>query len=97
MAPREELNVTVAPETGLLFVSRTVTVIVLVVTPFASTVVGDASTMEVAPEGEPINVTTAVSMTLMLPFTVALIVAVPATKDLTVPVICPLAFVVPLG
>jgi hypothetical protein len=80
-----------------LFESRTVTVIVVVVTPFASTVVGEAVTIDVAPEGGPINVTTAIFTTLMLPFTVALIVAEPATPDLTVPAICPLAFVVPEG
>ncbi len=98
MAPRDELSVTVAPETGLLFASRTVTVTVLVVTPSAGTFAGDASTNEVAVDGGPTtNVTVAVDVTFTLPFTTALIVDVPIVVDRTVPVICPLAFVVPDG
>jgi hypothetical protein len=88
VAPRDDDNVTVAPETRLLLVSRTVTVMVDVATPSASTVVGAALTLLVAPDGAPaVNVTEAVSTTFTLPFTTALIVAAPAVIEDTVPVI----------
>jgi len=96
--PREELNVTLAPLTKLLFASRTVTVMVLVAAPFATTLVGLAATLDVVAEGGPATkVTVAVDVTFTVPFTTALITALPDVKDLTVPVICPLAFVVPDG
>ncbi len=43
---REELKVTLTPDNGLLLASRTVTVIVLVVVPSATTLVGFAATLE---------------------------------------------------
>ncbi len=98
VVPRFDDNVTLAPDTKLLFTSRTVTVIVLVNIPFATTLVGAATTVElVALTAPAVNVTVAVEVTFTLPFTTALIVAVPIVVDLTVPVICPLAFVVPEG
>ncbi len=98
VVPREELKFTVAPDTKLLFTSRTVTVMVLVAVPFATTLVGEAVTVEFAALTVPdVNVTVAVEVTLIDPFTTALIVDVPIVVDLTVPVICPLAFVVPDG
>ena len=97
VAPREELSVTVAPGTGLLFASRTVTVIVEVVVPSATTLVGNESTMEVdALTGPAVNVTLAVCVIVTPPAT-ALITAFPAVVDRTVPVIWPLALVVPTG
>ena len=48
VAPRLDDSVTLAPLTKLLFVSRTVTVIVLVAAPFATTLVGLAVTLEFA-------------------------------------------------
>src|SRR3990167_489690 len=87
VAPRDEDKVTVAPLTGLLLVSRTVTVIVEVATPSATTLAGLTSTVEVEPDGEPaVKVTGAVSTTFTVPFTNALITALPAVVDLTVPV-----------
>ena len=98
VAPREDDNVTVDPETGLLLTSRTVTVIVEVADPSATTVDGAALTVEVDPEGEPVvNVTVAVCVTFTEPLTAALITALPAVVDVTVPVIWPDAFVVPTG
>ena len=86
--PLDDASVTVAPETRLLFVSRTVTVIVEVVVPSAVTLEGLAATVEVAAEGAPaVNVTVAVDVTFTLPFTTALITALPEVVDLTVPVI----------
>src|SRR5574341_120587 len=97
VAPREELRVTTAPLTKLLFTSRTVTVMVLVAVPFATTLVGAATTVEFAALTAPaVNVTLAVDVIATL-FATALIVDVPIVVDLTVPVICPLAFVVPEG
>jgi hypothetical protein len=46
VAPRLELNVTVTPGTGLLLTSKTVTVMVLSVTPSATRLVGLAPTVE---------------------------------------------------
>ncbi len=98
VVPRFDNNVTLAPATKLLFTSRTVTVMVLVAVPFATTLVGLATTVElVALTAPAVNVTVAVEVTFTLPFTTALIVAVPIVVDLTEPVICPLAFVVPEG
>jgi len=88
VAPREDDNVTVAPETGLLFASRTVTVIVLVATPSATTLVGEAPTVLVAPDGAPaVKVTVAVCVTLTKPLTWALTTALPDVVETTVPVI----------
>src|SRR3990172_6081219 len=88
VAPLPEDNATLAPWTRLLFESRTVTVIVDVTAPSATTLAGDASTVDVAALGAPaVNVTTAVSTTFTLPFTTALIVALPDVMDFTVPVI----------
>ncbi len=82
----------------MLNASRTVIVIVLVATPSATTVVGDAATVEFAALTAPaVNVIVAVDVTLIVTFTTALIVDVPIVVDPTVPVICPLAFVVPEG
>ena len=82
----------------MLFVSRTVTVIVEVVVPSAVTLAGLADTVEVAADGAPaVNVTVAVDVTFTLPFTTALITAFPVVVDFTVPVIWPEAFVVPTG
>jgi hypothetical protein len=73
-------------------------VIVEVDIPFATTVVGVASTCVVAPEGGPATkVMEAVVTILTLPLTKALMVVFPAVVDRTVPVICPLLFVVPEG
>ncbi len=98
VVPRFDDNVTLAPDTKLLFTSRTVTVTVDVDVPFATTLVGLATTVEFDADTVPAtNVTVAVEVTFTLPFTTALIVDVPIVLDLTVPVICPLAFVVPDG
>ncbi len=98
VAPRLDESVTLAPDTKLLFTSRTVTVMVLVAVPFATTLVGEATTVELVALIVPdVKVTVAVDVTLIVPFTTALIVEVPIVVDLTVPVICPLAFVVPEG
>jgi hypothetical protein len=88
VAPREELNVTLAPCTGLLLASSTVTVIVLVAVPLAATLVGLATTVELLALGEPaVKVTVAVSTTFTVPFTNALITALPVVVEATVPVI----------
>src|SRR3990167_7046823 len=88
VAPRDEDKVTVAPLTGLLLVSRTVTVIVEVATPSATTLAGEASTSDVAADGAPaVKVTGAVSTTFTVPFTNALITALPDVIDFTLPVI----------
>ncbi len=97
VAPREELRATVAPGTGLLFASRTVTVIVDVVVPSATTLVGFAVTVDALPDGAPaVNVMLAVWVMVTL-FAAALITAVPDVNDVTVAINCPLAFVVPLA
>ncbi len=88
VAPRLDDSVTLAPDTKLLFMSRTVTVIVLVAVPFATTLVGLAVTVDRDADTVPAtNVTVAVDVTLIVPFTTALIVEVPIVVDLTVPVI----------
>jgi len=88
VAPRDDDRVTVAPETGLLFASRTVTVTALAVLPSAATLVGAADTVLVAPDGPPaVNVTVAVLVTLTEPLTWALITPLPAVVETTVPVI----------
>src|SRR5574341_802988 len=95
VAPREELSVTVAPGTGLLLLSRTVTVIVLTVTPSATTLVGAAATVEVPPlTGPAVNVIVGGRL-IVTPFAAALITVVPEVNDVTVATNCPLAFVVP--
>jgi hypothetical protein len=61
VAPREELNVTVAPDTGLLLASNTVTVIVLVAAPSATTLAGEEFTVDVVASGtSALNVNVAV-------------------------------------
>ena len=75
--------------------SRTVTVMVLVVVPSATTLVGLAATVEVVAEGAPaVNVILAVWVIVTPPAT-AVITAVPEVNDVTVAVNTPLAFVVP--
>jgi hypothetical protein len=94
-APREEVSVTVLPLTGLLLVSRNVTVIVDVATPSATTVVGLAVTVEVVADTAPaVNVTDAVCVTVIVSVvSVAVTAVVPATVDRIVPVVWPLASV----
>ncbi len=95
VAPREELKATVAPGTGLLLLSRTVTVIVETVTPSATTLVGLAATVDTLPDGTPaVNVMLAVWV-IVTPFAAALITAVPEVNDVTVATNCPLPSVVP--
>jgi hypothetical protein len=97
VAPRLEDNVAVAPGTGLLFASLTVTVMVDSATPSATTLVGLAATVDVVADGAPaVNVTLAVWVTVTPPAT-ALMTATPEVVDRTVPVICPDALVVPTG
>jgi hypothetical protein len=95
VAPREDARVTVLPLTGLLLVSRSVTVSVEVVVPSATTVVGAAATVDVVADTTPaVNVTAAVWVTTMESVvSVAVSVLVPAVVDRTVPVVCPLALV----
>jgi hypothetical protein len=98
IAPRDDDNTAVAPETRLLFASRTVMVMIEVVVPSAVTVTGAALTLLLAADGAPaVNVTEAVCVTLTDPLTCALITAFPDVVEATVPVICPDAFVVPTG
>jgi hypothetical protein len=90
------LSVTVASAIGLPFASRAVTVtsedpVPAVIGDVAATVDWDADTAAA------LTVTVAVSVTRTVPFTVAVMVFVPAAVELKVPVICPLAFVVPTG
>ncbi len=60
----------------------------LVAVPFATTLVGEAVTVDRDADTVPAtNVTVAVEVTLIVPFTTALIVDVPIVLDLTVPVI----------
>ena len=88
VTPLDDDNVTVVPDTRLLFASRTVTVIVDVVAPSAATLEGLAATVDVPADGAPaVNVTVAVDVTFTLPFTTALITALPEVVDFTVPVI----------
>src|SRR5574341_1272379 len=95
VAPREELSVTVAPGTGLLLLSRTVTVIVLTVTPSATTLVGAAATVEVPPlTGPAVNVIVGGEL-IVTPFATAVITALPEVNDETVAINCPNPFVVP--
>ncbi len=96
VAPRLDDKVTDAPGTGLLFASRTVTVIVEIV-PSATTLAGEASTIEVeALTGPAVNVIDAVWVIATPPAT-ALITATPEVVDRTVPLICPDELVVPTG
>jgi preprotein translocase subunit YajC len=98
-APRDEDRATVLPLTGLPLPSRNVTVIVDVATPSAVTVVGLAVTVEVVADTAPaVNVTEAVWVTVMRSVvSVAVIVAVPAVVERTVPVAWPFASVAALG
>src|SRR5205823_786659 len=92
-------SVTVAPLTGFPLASLTVTVIVLALDPELAVIVpGAAATSDwfaLAPAG--LTVTVAVWTTVRVPFTVAVTVFVPAAVELSVPLICPDAFVVPTG
>jgi hypothetical protein len=99
VAPRDEASVTVFPLTGLLLVSRSVTVIVEVATPSAVTVVGLAATVDAVADTAPaVNVTAAVGVTVIASVvSVAVSVLVPAVVDRTVPVVCPLALVTAAG
>jgi hypothetical protein len=99
VAPREEASVTVLPATGLLLPSRKVIVIVDVVTPFATTVVGAAATVDVVADTAPMtNVTAAVCVIVIVSVvSVAVSVLVPAVADRTVPVVCPAALVTAAG
>jgi hypothetical protein len=99
IAPRDEASVTVLPATGLLLPSRRVIVIVDVATPFATTVVGLATTLDVVADTPPVaNVTTAVCVTVIVSVvSVAVTVLVPAVAERMVPVVCPLAFVTAAG
>ena len=91
--PLEELSVTLAPGTGLLLTSLTVTVIVLVATPSAKTLVGLATTVEVPALGaSAVNVSVCVWVIDTPPAT-ALIIAVPVVVEETVPVVTPEALV----
>jgi hypothetical protein len=99
VAPREDASVTVFPLTGLLFASRSVTVIVDVATPSAATVPGVAPTVDTVADTAPtVNVTAAVEVTVILSVvSVAVSVLVPAVVDRTVPVAWPLALVTAAG
>jgi hypothetical protein len=84
--PAVVFRATVAPPVviGVFEASRSWTVIVDWLVPFAGIEVGEAVIWEVAPDGGPgptaVNVTVAVSV-IALPFTVPLTVAVSATED----------------
>jgi hypothetical protein len=70
VTPRDDDRLTVAPCTVLLLASRTVTVIVEVADPSATTLVGLAETVVVVPDGAPaVNVTEAVCVTVTAPLT----------------------------
>jgi hypothetical protein len=87
VAPLEELKTTVAPGTGLLFTSRTVTVIVLVAAPSATTLAGEEFTVEVvALATSGLNVSVSVWV-IKAPPASALIIAVPEVVEETVPVV----------
>ncbi len=87
------------PLTGLLFASRSVTVIVDVATPSAITVTGLAVTVEAVADTVPaVNVTEAVCVSVTVSVvSVAVIVLVPALFDRIVPVACPAALVAAAG
>jgi hypothetical protein len=88
-APRDDASVTVFPLTGLPLPSRSMTVMVEVVIPSATTVVGLAVTVEVVADTAPaVNVTAAVWATVRVSVvSVAVIVLVPAVADRIVPVV----------
>jgi hypothetical protein len=88
-APREDASVTVFPLTGLLFASRSVTVIVDVATPSAVTVVGLAVTVDALADTTPaVKVTLAVWVSVIVSVvSVAVIVEIPAVADRIVPVV----------
>jgi len=90
-------STTVAPLMRLPCASRAVTVIVDVPMPTVIDV-GDALTLDREAEtAAAVTVTVAVSVTAMVPFTVAVTVLAPAAVELSVPLIWPLALVVPVG
>ena len=84
-------SVTVLPETGLLFASVRVTVIVEVVTPSAVTEVGDAATVNTDDDTAPtVKVTVAVPVTVTESVvSVAVKTSAPAVVDFTVNVTTP--------
>jgi len=97
--PEPELlaSVTVLPDTGLLWASFNVTVIVEVVLPSAATVVGEAATADCAAVTAPaVNVTVAVCVTVTVSVvSVAWKTSAAAVVDATVKVAWPEASVVP--
>jgi hypothetical protein len=99
VAPRDDARVTALPLTGLLLVSRSVTVSVEVATPSAVTVVGLAVTVDAVADTAPaVKVTDAVWVTVMLSVvSVAVSVLGPAVVDRTVPVVWPAALVTAAG
>jgi hypothetical protein len=98
-APREDPRLTVLPLTGLPFASRSVTVMVDVATPSATTVVGLAVTVDALADTAPaVKVTKAVWVTVIVSVvSVPVSVAVPAVVERTVPVVCPFASVGVVG
>jgi hypothetical protein len=99
IVPSVAARLTVFPLTGLLFASRSVTVIVDVAIPSAVTVVGLAVTVEAVADTAPaVNVTEAVCVSVTVSVvSVAVIVLVPALFDRIVPVAWPAALVAAAG
>jgi hypothetical protein len=99
IVPSVAARLTVLPATGLLFASRSVTVIVEAAPPSAATVAGLAVTVDVVADTAPaVNVTDAVCVTVIVSVvSVAVSVAVPAVVERTVPVVWPLASVAAAG
>ena len=95
--PPVAARVTFAPPIGLSWASRAVTV--RVDEPVAAVIdVGAAATVDCDAEtASAVTVTVAGCVTSMVPFTVAVTVLFPAAVELSVPVIWPLALVVPTG
>ena len=90
-------STTAAPETGLLYWSRAVTVTVVTSVPLAITVAGTTPIVETARSTSPaVNVTSTVGVSASAPI-VALIVFVSATVDTIVPLASPLIFVFTAG
>jgi hypothetical protein len=88
VAPRLEASVTVLPDTGLLWASFNVTVIVEVLTPSAATDEGEGATVDCAAVTAPaVNVTVAVAVTVTLSeVSVAVKTSAAAVVDATVKV-----------
>ena len=87
VAPRLDDKVTLAPFTKLLFASRTVTVIVLIAAPLATTLVGAATTVESAGEMAPETKLTVAVCVIVTLLATAVITALPIVLERTVPVI----------